>query len=51
MKRGHAEVVLGTCTFDGLLKVKDDQAFKTALKQGLGRGKAFGLGPLTVTPA
>lgn len=50
-KRGQTPVVLGTCTFEGLLVVNDAPAFRAALQQGLGRGKAFGLGLLSVAPA
>ena len=35
-------------TFDGLLTVKDPDAFRRALTQGIGRGKAYGCGLLTI---
>lgn len=49
-QRGQTEVVLGSCTFDGILAVKDDKLFRAALRQGLGRAKAFGLGLLSIAP-
>ena len=50
-KRGQSAVVLGTCLFEGVLRVQEADIFREALSQGLGRGKAFGLGLLSVAPA
>ena len=35
-------------TYEGLLTVTDVQAFREALTNGIGRGKAYGMGLLTV---
>ena len=35
-------------TFEGILKVTDEERFCRTLKEGIGRGKAFGMGLLTV---
>lgn len=35
-------------TFEGILKVEDPEMFKKALSGGIGRGKAYGAGLLTV---
>ena len=35
-------------TYEGLLTVTDAEAFKTALRNGIGRGKAYGMGLMTV---
>lgn len=35
-------------TFDGLLTVTDAEAFRAALTNGIGRGKAYGCGLLTI---
>ena len=35
-------------TFEGVLTVTDPQAFAAALSEGIGRGKAYGMGLLTV---
>ena len=36
-------------TFDGVLAVTDANAFRSALTRGIGRGKAYGCGLLTIT--
>lgn len=41
-------VALRTARFDGKLRVTDVDAFRAALTQGIGRGKAYGCGLLTV---
>lgn len=43
-----AQVTLRMAQFDGVLKVTDIQAFKSALTQGIGRGKAYGCGLMTL---
>ena len=35
-------------TYEGVLQVTDPEAFRNLLCQGMGRGKAYGLGLLTV---
>ena len=48
--RGAArqQVTLGFCVFEGRLTVTDAELFREALTQGIGRGKAYGLGMITV---
>lgn len=46
MRLSHGAVV-----FDGGLHVIDPQLLRTALRQGIGSGKAFGFGLLSVAPA
>ncbi len=41
-------VTLLSVTYEGVLQVTDPQAFCQMLSQGLGRGKAYGLGLMTV---
>jgi len=36
--------------FEGVLRVEDSQAFREALERGIGPGKAFGFGLLSVAP-
>lgn len=47
-KHGKRPVTLLSVTFDGILTVTDPDKFKTALLSGIGRGKAYGNGLLTV---
>lgn len=48
-KGGH-RVVIGTATFEGILKVTDPVALSVALTHGVGRAKAYGCGLLTLAP-
>ncbi|MBQ6327012.1 MAG: type I-E CRISPR-associated protein Cas6/Cse3/CasE [Clostridia bacterium] len=41
-------VTLGVCTFEGILRVSDAERFRAALTEGIGRGKAYGVGLLTI---
>lgn len=43
-------VTLATAQFDGLLEVTDATALRQALCQGVGRGKAYGCGLMTLAP-
>ena len=43
-------VTLDTATFEGRLKVTDTERFTATLLGGLGRGKAYGCGLLTLAP-
>jgi CRISPR system Cascade subunit CasE len=43
-------VTLATAQFDGLLEVTDAVALRKALRQGIGRGKAYGCGLMTLAP-
>jgi CRISPR system Cascade subunit CasE len=42
------QVVLAAAEFDGLLRVGDAPAFEVAIQRGVGRGKAFGFGLLSL---
>ena len=42
------KVRIRAVTYDGVLTVTDADAFRTVLSQGIGRGKAYGCGLLTV---
>jgi CRISPR system Cascade subunit CasE len=44
------QVTLATAQFDGLLEVTDPSALRGALTGGIGRGKAYGCGLLTLAP-
>ena len=41
-------VTLLSVTYEGVLQVTDPQVFSQLLTQGIGRGKAYGLGLMTV---
>ena len=41
-------VTLGYCVFEGTLRVTDADLMRRALTEGIGRGKAYGLGMLTI---
>lgn len=43
-------VTLTTCQFDGLLEVTDADLFEHVLRFGIGRGRGFGCGLMTVAP-
>ncbi|QYO66151.1 type I-E CRISPR-associated protein Cas6/Cse3/CasE [Leptolyngbya sp. 7M] len=44
-------VTLGSAIFDGVLEVTDADAFRSALAKGIGTGKAYGFGLISVAPA
>lgn len=48
--RGNGPVTLVTAVFSGGLEVTDPDALRNALTQGIGRGKAYGCGLLTLAP-
>lgn len=48
---GKRPVTLLAVSYEGLLEVTDAQLFQKTLTEGMGRGKAFGLGLLTVVRA
>jgi CRISPR system Cascade subunit CasE len=50
-KKGQPEITLGFCTFEGVLTVDDVEKFRACLEEGLGRGKSFGMGLLSIAPA
>ena len=41
-------VILLSVTYEGILKVTDAEKFQKILIEGIGRGKAFGMGMLTI---
>ena len=47
-KRGTRPVTLLAVTYEGVLQVTDAEQFRAMLCQGMGRGKAYGLGLMTV---
>lgn len=49
-KSGQAPVILESVTFDGLLHVTDPTRLRDALIAGVGSGKAYGFGLLTLAP-
>lgn len=46
-----SDVTLLSVTYEGLLTVTDAELFREALIGGIGRGKAYGLGLLTIIPS
>lgn len=48
---GHGRVTFGSCVFEGTLRVRQIAQFKQALVSGIGSGKAFGFGLISVAPA
>ena len=46
-----AMIVLDAVLFDGLLTITDTASFQRILVAGLGSGKAFGFGLLSIAPA
>ena len=51
LQEGGRPVSLLGVTFEGLLTVTDAALFRRALTEGIGRGKAYGMGMLTVVRA
>ncbi|MEU7485065.1 type I-E CRISPR-associated protein Cas6/Cse3/CasE [Streptomyces sp. NPDC042319] len=49
-KAGKGPVSLVTVTFDGRLEITDPEAMRRSLTQGIGKGKAYGCGLLTLAP-
>ena len=47
-RRGNDLVRLSIATFEGVLEVSDPQALRHAVVNGIGRGKAYGCGLLTL---
>lgn len=48
---GGRPVSLLSVTFEGFLTVTDADLFRCTLTEGIGRGKAYGMGMLTVVRA
>jgi CRISPR system Cascade subunit CasE len=51
LHHGGKTVSLPAVRFDGLVEVTDPAAFRAALSNGIGAGKAYGMGLLTIAPA
>lgn len=47
-KKGRNAVTLLSVTFEGVLTVTDEVLFRKTLTEGIGRGKAYGMGLLTL---
>lgn len=47
-KKASKTVSLLSVTYEGILEVKDAELFKNALTNGIGRGKAYGMGLMTI---
>lgn len=47
-RRGDRRVTLAIASFEGVLEVSDPQALRHAVVNGIGRGKAYGCGLLTL---
>lgn len=47
-KKGRNAVTILSVTFEGALTVTDEALFRTTLTEGIGRGKAYGMGLLTL---
>lgn len=49
-RKGGTSVTLASATFEGELRVTDAGLLRDALQRGLGHGRAFGLGLLSLAP-
>lgn len=47
-EQGKNKVSIKGVTYEGILKVYDEEKFKELLVAGIGRGKAYGMGLLTI---
>ena len=47
---GGSRITLATARFDGVLRVTDVRALRRALVEGIGHGKGFGCGMMTIAP-
>jgi len=50
-KASQGRLTFGACVFEGTLRVSDVALFREALADGVGSGKAFGFGLLSIAPA
>lgn len=48
--KGEPPMTFGSVVFEGILQVADAEKFRTALEKGIGSGKAYGFGLLSVAP-
>lgn len=49
-RRGSGALTFGAVTFEGRLSITDLARFRAALEQGVGSGKAYGFGLLSIAP-
>lgn len=49
-KKDGQHISLKQVSFEGILTVEDSENFCNALRAGVGRGKAYGMGMLTIAP-
>lgn len=49
-REGEPPMTFGAVTFEGVLEVEDADAFRKSLTSGVGSGKAYGFGLLSVAP-
>jgi CRISPR system Cascade subunit CasE len=47
-EEGHGTMTFGSALFDGTLQVTDVEPFRTMLREGIGSGKAFGFGLMSI---
>ena len=50
-KQGNNYVTLLSVSYEGVLEITDTERFRAALTKGIGRGKAYGMGLMTVMNA
>ncbi len=50
VRKRFDRVALTTATFEGILRVNEPDLLRTALRSGVGRGKGYGCGLLTLAP-
>lgn len=50
-KHDAGRVTLARATFDGVLEVTDAEAFRNSVARGIGSGKAYGFGLMSIAPA
>lgn len=48
-RRGEGTVTIRTARFEGVLRVTDAEAFRSALRHGIGPAKGYGCGLMTIT--
>lgn len=46
----HHKITLAQTTYEGILKITNAKRFKNAIKNGIGREKAYGMGMITIIP-
>ncbi|HEY3420314.1 MAG TPA: type I-E CRISPR-associated protein Cas6/Cse3/CasE [Methanomassiliicoccales archaeon] len=47
---GKAKTTIGAALFDGILRIEEPLNFKSTLESGIGSGKGFGFGLLSIAP-